>query len=124
MMRRTQEQEKQEARGGREEQETREAPEGGPGPRNRAREERGAGVRDVKRLADTAQIEGGDRWDRPSGHSGTRRAWVVSLAILACVLLAAGGMTFGPRLLLWVGAGLAVVLGAYSLVARVWSDYE
>lgn len=92
--------------------------------RNRAQLERGAEPGDEKRLADVARIDVGETWERSHGHSGTKRAWIVSFATLASVLLAAGGFTFGPRVLLWIGVGCAVVILAYSLFAHVWTDYE
>ncbi|HEX4791500.1 MAG TPA: hypothetical protein VH372_23760 [Actinospica sp.] len=89
--------------------------------RNKAQEERHAVGRDLKKLADTASVE--ETWEHASGHSGTRRAWAVSIGMVAAFLLAAGGMTFGPRVLQWVGVGGFVVLGVYSLAARTWTDY-
>ncbi|HET9172379.1 MAG TPA: hypothetical protein VFN97_23330 [Actinospica sp.] len=91
--------------------------------RNRAQLERGAEGKDAKRLADVARIGVAETWEETHGHSGTRRAWIVSLAIVASLLLAAGGFTFGPRILLWIGVGCAVALGVYSLVGRIWSDF-
>ena len=90
---------------------------------NQAQEERGAAGTDTKTFTDTPEISGGEKWQESSGHSGTRRAWTVSLALVASFLLGAVGMTFGPRLLLWIGIGLFVVLGVYSLVAHSWSDF-
>lgn len=92
--------------------------------RNKAQIERGAEDEDVKRFADVAQIDTGETWEKAHGHSGTRRSWIVSLTMVASLLLAAGGFTFGPRILLWIGVGCAVALGGYSLIAHVWSDYE
>lgn len=60
----------------------------------------------------------------PKGHGGTRRSWSVSLAMVAAFLLAGAGMTFGPHVLLWVGVGLFVLLGVYSLAARTWTDHD
>jgi hypothetical protein len=91
--------------------------------RNKAQEEREADGADPKPFTDTSEIEGGETWERSTGHSGTRHAWAVSLAMVASFLLAGAGMTFGPRLLLWIGAGLFVVLGVYSLTAHAWTDY-
>jgi opacity protein-like surface antigen len=90
---------------------------------NQAQEERGAADTDTKRFTDTPEISGGEKWEESSGHSGTRRAWTVSLAMVASFLVAGVGMTFGPRLLLWIGIGLFVVLGVYSLAAHSWSDF-
>lgn len=92
--------------------------------RNIAQEERGVAGDDLKRVADTAQIGVGETWGESHGHSGTRRAWIVSIAIVCSILLAGGGFTFGPRVLLWIGVGCAVALGGYSLIGRVWSDYS
>lgn len=91
--------------------------------RNKAQEERQAADEDVKKLTDLPDIQGGERWDHPVGHSGTRHAWLVSVAMVACFLLAAGGFTFGPRVLLWIGVGLFAALGIYSLASRAWTDY-
>jgi peptidoglycan/LPS O-acetylase OafA/YrhL len=93
--------------------------------RNKAQEEREADSQDPKPFTDTPQLEGGETetWEQSTGHSGTRHAWTVSLAMVASFLLAGAGMTFGPRLLLWIGAGLFVVLGIYSLATHAWTDY-
>lgn len=91
--------------------------------RNKAQEEREAADGDVKQFTDTADVLGGERWAHPAGHSGTRHAWAVSFAMVAAFLLAGGGMTFGPRVLLWIGAGLFIVLGVYSLATHAWTDY-
>jgi hypothetical protein len=91
--------------------------------RNQAQEERGAADTNTKKFTDTPEISGGEKWQEPSGPSGTRRAWTVSLAMVASFLLGGVGMTFGPRLLLWIGIGLFAVLGVYSLVAHSWSDF-
>ena len=64
------------------------------------------------------------RAGEPEGHGGTRHSWSVSLAMVAAFLLAGAGMTFGPRVLLWVGVGLFVLLGLYSLAAHTWTDHE
>jgi hypothetical protein len=91
--------------------------------RNQAQEEREADDQDTKRFTDTPEVLGGETWQHASGHSGTRRAWTVSLAMVASFLLAGGGMTFGPRALLWIGIGLFAALGVYSLAAHTWTDY-
>jgi hypothetical protein len=91
--------------------------------RNKAQEERAAADKDVKKLTDTADVRGGETWEDATGHSGTKHAWAISLAMVASALLAAGGMTFGPRVLLWVGVGLFVALGLYSVATRAWTDY-
>jgi hypothetical protein len=90
--------------------------------RNQAQEERGAAGEDRKRFTDAPEISGGEKWEEPSGHSGTRHAWSVSLAMVASFLLAGVGMTFGPRVLLWIGIGLFCALGVYSLATHAWSD--
>lgn len=64
-----------------------------------------------------------ETWEQTTGYSGTLRAWAVSLAMVASFLLAAGGMTFGPRSLLWIGVGLFCALGVYSLAAHAWTDH-
>lgn len=91
--------------------------------RNKAQEERQASDEEVKRLTDTPEAQGGESWAEASGHSGTRRAWAISLALVASFLLGAAGLTFGPRVLLWVGVGLFAALAVYSLAGRVWTDY-
>lgn len=91
--------------------------------RNKAQEERKAADEDVKRFADTADVEGGESWAEATGHSGTRHAWAVSISMVASFLLAGAGLTFGPRVLLWVGVGLFVALAVYSVATRSWTDY-
>jgi hypothetical protein len=91
--------------------------------RNKAQEERHAADEDIKRFTDTADVLGGETWEYPTGHSGTRSSWAVSLAMVGSFLLAGAGMTFGPRVLLWIGAGLFVALGVYSFAAHTWTDY-
>lgn len=91
--------------------------------RNQAQEERGAAAEERKSFTDTPQIRGGETWSAPSGHSGTRRAWAVSAALLVSFVLGGVGMTFGPRLLLWIGSGLFVAFGVYSLATHSWSDF-
>lgn len=91
---------------------------------NTAQEERRAADQDAKKVTDTAQLGGGETWEHPSGHSGTRRSWLVSVAMIATFLLAGGGLTFGPRVLLWVGVGLFAALGVYSLAGHTWTDQD
>ncbi|HEX4790088.1 MAG TPA: hypothetical protein VH372_16600 [Actinospica sp.] len=91
--------------------------------RNKAQEEREASDKDVKKLTDTPDIRGGETWENATGHSGTKHAWAISTAMIAAALLAAGGMTFGPHVLLWIGVGLFVVLGVYGFATRAWTDY-
>jgi hypothetical protein len=90
--------------------------------RNKAKEEHAAADEDVKPFTDTSDVAGGESWAGATGHSGTRHAWAVSLAMVASFLLGAGGLAFGPRVLLWVGVGLFVALSVYSLSRRVWTD--
>lgn len=42
---------------------------------------------------------------------------------LASFVLAAGGLTFGPLPLLWIGIALFVVLAVCSVKMNVWSDF-
>ena len=100
-------------------------------PRDEARDELGALAEDAAHLKAAARTDEGDG-ERGSGsetaqrapsHSGTCRAWAVSLAMVASFLLAAAGMTFGPRTLLWIGVGLFGAFGIYSLAAHAWTDY-
>jgi hypothetical protein len=91
---------------------------------NRAQEERGASDQERKTFTDTPELRGGETWEQATGHSGTRRAWATSLLMVASFMLAGAGMTFGPRVLLWIGAGLFVVLGVYGLATHAWTDYE
>jgi len=91
--------------------------------RNKAQEERAAADEETKRLADTPELAGQEMWAHPSGHSGTRRAWAIALGMLASLILAAGGLTFGPRVLLWIGIALFVLLAALSFTVRTWTDY-
>jgi hypothetical protein len=41
----------------------------------------------------------------------------------ASFLLAGEGMTFGPHVLLWIGAGLFVALAVLGFALRSWTDY-
>jgi hypothetical protein len=91
---------------------------------NAAQEARGAADDDIKTLTDTANVRGGERWGNASGHSGTRAAWLASALIIAGFLIGGVGLTFGPHLLIWIGAGLAVLVGALGLSTHVWSDYR
>jgi hypothetical protein len=91
--------------------------------RNKAQEERAAADEHTKSLADTPDLGGRETWAHPAGHSGTRRTWAISLGMLASFVLAAGGLTFGPLALLWIGIALFVVLGAYSVKTHAWSDF-
>lgn len=90
--------------------------------RNKAQEEHGAADSETKVFTDTPDIPE-ETWANPSGHSGTRHAWAISLGMVASFLLAAGGFTFGPRVLLWIGIGLFVALGVYGFARSAWTDY-
>lgn len=92
--------------------------------RNKAHEDRSAHPKDVERVTDPPDVRDGETWEEPTGHSSTRHAWTVSLAMVAAFLLGGAGFTFGPRVLLWVGVGLFVALGVYSLAAHAWTDYD
>jgi hypothetical protein len=50
--------------------------------RNKAQEERQAADQGVERLADAPELATGETRERPFGHSGTRHAWTVSLALV------------------------------------------
>lgn len=91
--------------------------------RNKAQEERAVADEEPKRHADTADLAGQDTWAHPSGHSGTRRAWALSVGLLASFGLAAAGLAASPRVLLWIGIALFVILAAYSVSTRAWTDY-
>jgi hypothetical protein len=52
------------------------------GLRNKTQEERTARDGKTKKLANTPQMAGDETWENPSGHSGTRRAWAVSVAMI------------------------------------------
>lgn len=91
--------------------------------RNKAQEERAAAGSDVKRLADHASLADEETWEAPLGHSGTRRAWTLTLCMLAAFILGAFGLTTGPRVLLWIGVAAFVLLGAFSVWTRTWTDY-
>lgn len=90
---------------------------------NKAQQEHAAADEEPKRFVDTADFADKETWAHPVGHSGTRRAWALSLGMLAAFLLAGGGFTFGPRVLLWVGVAVFVALGLLSFGIRVWTDY-
>lgn len=91
---------------------------------NAAQTQRKVGDDEVKTLADTANVQGGETWGNASGHSGTRAAWYASGGVVAGCLLVAFGMTAGPRLLVWIGIGVIVLVGALGMATHVWSDYE
>ena len=90
---------------------------------NVAQRQRKAADAEVKRFADTANVRGGETWGNASGHSGTRAAWIASGVIVAGFILGGVGLTVGPRLLIWIGVGIIVVVGAFGLATHVWSDY-
>lgn len=92
--------------------------------RNKAQEEHDVADDEPKQLTDTPNLLEDETWGHPRGHSGTRRAWAVSLCMLVAFLLGAGGLTFGPRVLLWTGAGLFVVLTVYGLATHTWTDFS
>ncbi|MBR7829127.1 hypothetical protein KDK95_22660 [Actinospica sp. MGRD01-02] len=91
--------------------------------RNKAQEERAVEGSEIKKIADTPSLADQETWDAPLGHSGTRRAWALSLSMLAAFILGAIGLTVGPRVLLWIGVAAFVLLGAFSLATRTWTDY-
>lgn len=91
--------------------------------RNKAQEERAVADDEPKRLADTADLADKETWAHPSGHSGTHRAWLITVGMLASFGLGAAGLASGPRVLLWIGIALFVVLAVYSVSVRAWSDY-
>ena len=91
---------------------------------NAAQEARQASDDEVKRLADVPSVHGGETWGNASGHSGTHSAWFVSGLILAGFILGAFGFTVGPQVLLWIGVGVIVVVGAYGMLTHAWSDYR
>jgi len=91
---------------------------------NAAQEARGAADDERKLLADTANVRSGETWGNASGHSGTRAAWLASALIIAGFVLGGVGLTFGPHLLIWIGAALVVLVGALGLSTHVWSDYR
>jgi hypothetical protein len=91
---------------------------------NAAQQEREAADHSVKKLADTANVQGGETWGNASGHSGTRLAWLASFGVIVGFLIGGIGLTVGPHLLIWIGAALAVGVGALGLFTHVWSDYR
>ena len=90
---------------------------------NKAQEEHAAADDEPKRFVDTADLADKETWAHPAGHSGTRRAWTISVSMLASFVLAGVGLTFGPRALLWIGVALFVALAAVSFGLSVWTDY-
>jgi hypothetical protein len=87
-----------------------------------AEEDRSASAEQAAR----AGADGSGREDAgraPGRRSAARHAWGVSLAMVAAFVLAAVGITFGPRELLWAGVGLFFALGVYSLVSHTWTHY-
>ncbi len=91
---------------------------------NAAQEARGAADDDLKTFADTANVRGGETWGNADGHSGTPAAWLATALIIAGFVVGGVGLTFGPRVLLWIGAALAVLVGVLGVSTRVWSDYS
>jgi hypothetical protein len=91
---------------------------------NTAQSQRNVGDDEVKKIADTANVQGGETWGNASGNSGTRAAWSASGGVVAGALLVAFGMTVGPRLLVWIGIGVIVLVGALGMATHAWSDYE
>jgi Flp pilus assembly protein TadB len=94
-----------------------------------ARTERGFAAEEVKRIAHTANMRGGETWSKASSHSVARAAWLVSWILVSWIVVAvfafAGiGLTVGPILLIWIGATIAVVTGAFGMATHVWSDYR
>jgi hypothetical protein len=90
---------------------------------NAAQRQRKVADTEVKRIADTANVGGGETWGNASGHSGTRAAWIAVGVIVAGFILGGVGLTVGPRLLTWIGVGIVVVVGACGMATHVWSDY-
>ena len=90
---------------------------------NVAQRERGVGDEERKRLVDTANVHGGETWGNPSGHSGTRAAYAATGLIIAGFIIGGIGLTFGPHLLIWIGAAIAVLTGAIGMATHTWSDY-
>jgi hypothetical protein len=91
---------------------------------NAAQEARGAADDDLKTFADTANVRGGETWGNASGHSATRGAWLATALIIAGFAIGGVGLTFGPHVLIWIGAALAVLVGVLGASTRVWSDYR
>jgi fatty acid desaturase len=69
-------------------------------------------------------MRGGETWGKASRHSVARAAWLVSWIAVAVFVLAGIGLTVGPILLIWIGATIAVVTGAFGMATHVWSDYR
>ncbi len=93
------------------------------GTHNVAQAERKIAADEVKRIADVENVRGGETWGAASGHSGPRAAWLASWIVIAGFALAGIGLTVGPRLLIWIGAGITVVTGVLGMATHVWSDY-
>jgi hypothetical protein len=91
---------------------------------NGAQADRGAAETELKKCTETADIRDGEPWRHPRGHGGAHRAWLGVGLILAGALLVASGLTFGPLFLVWIGVAVALIAGAVSVSARVWSGGE
>ena len=91
---------------------------------NAAQEARQAAGDEVKRIADVPSVHGGETWANASGHSGTRAAWFATGAILAGFVLGGVGLTVGPRLVIWIGVAVVVIVAVFGTMTHVWSDYR
>ena len=91
---------------------------------NAAQKARGASGHEVKKLTDSANVLGGETWANPSGHSGRPIGYVASGVIVLGFILGGIGLTIGPRLLIWIGVALIVIVGAVGMATHVWSDYR
>lgn len=58
------------------------------------------------------------------GVSGTYRGWLATAVVLLGFVLGGTGLTFGPRVLLWIGIGVIVAGGGAGLFTHAWSDFR
>jgi len=91
---------------------------------NAAQRARGAAGHEKKKLADSASVQHAETWDNTAGHSGTPIAYLASGLIVLGFILGGIGLTVGPAVLIWIGVGMIVVIGAISFRAHVWSDFR
>ncbi|MBS2961424.1 hypothetical protein KGA66_00100 [Actinocrinis puniceicyclus] len=77
-----------------------------------------------KKLADSANVLGGETWENSVGHSGTRAGYIASGIVVAGFILGGVGLTVGPRVLIWIAVGIVVLTGIIGMLTHVWSDYR
>lgn len=95
-----------------------------PEMHNVAQRARAAQGHEKKRFADSANVRGGETWENSVGHSGTRAGYVATGIVVAGFILGGVGLTVGPKVLIWIAAGIVVLTGIIGMLTNVWSDYR